>query len=101
MLCLCTRLFNFCLVATAGKWLTSWLSLVVFNCEFVTFPLVYWVRCSTLLYRFLIFAPLRTPKILSVPFQFVGNRKTYLHDVYDFALDIWFDLYLQPLDDMI
>ena len=29
-------------------------------CEFVTFPLVSWVRCGTLLYRFLIFAPLLT-----------------------------------------
>ena len=27
-------------------------------CEFVTFPLVSWVRCGTLLYRFLIFATL-------------------------------------------
>ena len=29
-------------------------------CELVTFPLVSWVRCSTWLYRFLIFAPLLT-----------------------------------------
>ena len=29
-------------------------------CEFVTFPLVSWVRWSTWLYRFLIFAPLLT-----------------------------------------
>ena len=29
-------------------------------CEFVTFPLVSWVRCGTWLYRFLIFAPLLT-----------------------------------------
>ena len=44
----------------AGKGLTSWLSFVVSNCEFVTFPLVSWVRCGILLYRFLIFAPLLT-----------------------------------------
>ena len=44
----------------AGKGLTSWLSFVVSNCEFVTFPLVSYVRCGTLLYRFLIFAPLLT-----------------------------------------
>ena len=31
-------------------------------CEFVTFPLVSWVRCGTWLYRFLIFAPLLTLK---------------------------------------
>ena len=33
---------------------------MVSNCEFVTFPLVSCVRCGTLLYRFLIFAPLLT-----------------------------------------
>ena len=31
----------------AGKGLNSWLSFVVSNCEFVTFPLVSWVRCGT------------------------------------------------------
>ena len=32
----------------AGKGLTSWLSFVVSNCEFITFtPLVSWVRCGT------------------------------------------------------
>ena len=31
----------------AGKGLTSWLSFVMSNCEFVTFPLVSWVRCGT------------------------------------------------------
>ena len=31
----------------AGKGLTSWLSFVVSNGEFVTFPLVSWVRCGT------------------------------------------------------
>ena len=30
-----------------GKGLTSWLSFVVSNCEFVTFPLVFWVMCGT------------------------------------------------------
>ena len=44
----------------AGKGLPSWLSLVVSNCKFVTFPLLPWVRCGTWLYRFLIFAPLLT-----------------------------------------
>ena len=36
-----------CLWSPAGKGLTSWLSFVVSNCEFVTFPLVSWVRCGT------------------------------------------------------
>ena len=40
--------------------LEYWLSFVVSNCEFVTFPLVSWVNCGTYLYRFLIFAPLLT-----------------------------------------
>ena len=35
-------------------------------CEFVTFPLVSWVRCGTWLYRFLIFAPLLTLTIHSI-----------------------------------
>ena len=55
----CTRLFICALWSPAGKGLTSWLSFVVSNCEFVTFPLVSWVRCGTLLYRFLIFASLQ------------------------------------------
>ena len=36
-----------CLVVTCWKELTSWLPFVVSNCEFVTFPLVSWVRCGT------------------------------------------------------
>ena len=31
----------------AWKWLTSWLSFVMFNSEFVTFPLISWIRCGT------------------------------------------------------
>ena len=62
--CVCyafVRVCFFCaLWSPAVKGLTSWLSFVVYNCEFVTFPLVSWVRCGTWLYRFLIFAPLFT-----------------------------------------
>ena len=55
------RLFIICaLWSPAGIGLTSWLSFVVSNCEFVTFPFVSWVRCGTWLYRFSIFAPLLT-----------------------------------------
>ena len=39
----------------AGKGLTFWLSFVMSNSEFVTYPLISWVRCGTCLYRFLIF----------------------------------------------
>ena len=41
------RLFICALWSPAGKGLTSWLSFVVSGCEFVTFPLVSWVRCGT------------------------------------------------------
>ena len=42
---LCTSVYT--LWSPAGKGLTSWLSFVVSNCEFVSFPLVSWVRCGT------------------------------------------------------
>ena len=38
LLCLCARLFICALWSPAGKGLTSWLSFVVSNFEFVTFP---------------------------------------------------------------
>ena len=40
LLCLFARLFICALWSPAEKGLTSWLSFVVYNCEFVTFPLV-------------------------------------------------------------
>ena len=39
LLCLFTHLFICALRSPAGKGLTSWLSFVVSNCEFVTFPI--------------------------------------------------------------
>ena len=47
LLFLCARLFICALWSPAGKGLTSLLSFVMSNCEFVTFPLVSWVRCDT------------------------------------------------------
>ena len=47
LLRLFVRLFICALWSPAGKGLTSWLSFLAFNCEFVTFPSVYWVRCDT------------------------------------------------------
>ena len=64
LLCLCTRLFICALWSPAGKGLTSWLSFVVSYCEFVTFPLVSWVRCGTWLHRLLFFASFLTLVIL-------------------------------------
>ena len=49
LLCLCACLFICALWSPAGKGLASWLSFVVYNCEFVTFTfnLVSWVRYGT------------------------------------------------------
>ena len=53
LLCLCARLFMCALWSLVGGGggggggLASWLSFVVSSCEFVTFPLVSWVRCGT------------------------------------------------------
>ena len=47
ILCLCARLFICALWSPAGKGLTSFLSFVVSNWDFVTFPLVCWARCDT------------------------------------------------------
>ena len=44
LLCFRARLFINALWSPAGKGLTFWLSLVMSNFEFVTFPLVSWVR---------------------------------------------------------
>ena len=43
----CARLLICALWSSAGKGLASWLLFVVTSCEFVTFPLVSWVRCGT------------------------------------------------------
>ena len=43
---LCASVYM-CFESPAGKGLTSWLSCVVSDCEFVTFPWVSWVRCGT------------------------------------------------------
>ena len=44
-------------------------------CEFVTFPLVSWVRCGTWLYRFLIFAPLLTFICREQCIKIISSRK--------------------------
>ena len=50
--CDCFAFVRVCLLfvalwSPAGKGLTSWLSFVTSNCEFVTFPMVSCVRCGT------------------------------------------------------
>ena len=75
LLCLCARLFICALWSPAGKDLTSWLLFVVSNCNFVSFPLLSWVRCDTWLYRILIFALMLTLKVN------IMNPNTRLRDV--------------------
>ena len=47
LLCFRARLFFDGLWSPAWKGLTPWLSFVMSNSEFVTFPLISWVRCGT------------------------------------------------------
>ena len=47
LLCFCARLLIDALWSPTGKGLTSWLSFVMSNCEFVTLPLIAWVRRGT------------------------------------------------------
>ena len=58
-------------------------------CEFVTFPLVSWVRCGTWLYRFLIFAPLLTliHRILWIIILLIKSWQAYWVDVIKFYLN--------------
>ena len=56
--CVCYTFVIVCLYVPCGHLLGR------ADCEFVTFPLVSWVRCGTWLYRFLIFAPLLTLRLV-------------------------------------
>ena len=92
-----------CLVATCWERLTSWLSFVVYNCEFVTFPLVSWVRCDTWLYRFLIFAPfltflgLRLPIINGIVASRIYNNWDYILKHFRNAVPAKMLIYCQKL----
>ena len=57
-----SRLFIAALWSSAGKGLTSWLLLVMFIVFLLLSNVVSWVRCGTLLYRFLVFAVFLTMK---------------------------------------
>ena len=46
LLCFHARLFINALWSPAVKEQTSWLSLVIINCEVGTFPLVSWIKCG-------------------------------------------------------
>ena len=59
------RLFIAALWSPAGKGLTSWLLFVMFIVVLLLSHVVSWVRCGTLLYRFMIFAIFLTFTILT------------------------------------
>ena len=67
--------------------MTSWRSFVVSYYEFVTFPLVSWVRCGTWLYWFLIFAPLLTSRLLWNPISAVKTL-VFCHYVCNIIMDV-------------
>ena len=71
LLCLCARRFMCALWSPAGKGLASWLSFVVPSCEFVTFPLVSWVR----LWYLIISIPDRCTLTLNFTFYITGEFK--------------------------
>ena len=60
VLVMLSRLFVAALWSHAGKELTSWLLLVIFNCVLSLSHVVSWVRCVTWLYRLLILAAFLT-----------------------------------------
>ena len=82
--CVCYAFVRVCLYQLCGHLLTSRLSFVVSNCEFVSFLLVSWVRCGTWLYRFLIFAPLLTLHNIRALSLVVSHKKIfYMFPLYE------------------
>ena len=75
LLCFHARLFVDALWSPGGKGLTSWLSFVMSYCDIASFPLVFLVRCSAWLYRFLIFALFLT----LVTYSLKVNRRAFNH----------------------
>ena len=77
------------------KGLTSWLTFVMSNFELVTFPLLYWVRCGTWLYRFLIFALILTLARILTEFT---RKKVYSLETMEnrsSEMNTWWRLWLQ------
>ena len=80
LFCVCYFFVRVCLYVLSDHLMgrTDLLALVCgVYCEFVTFPLVSWIRCGTWLYRFLIFAPLLTFPELTSYGLFVTGLQCY------------------------
>ena len=69
---LCASVY-LCLVVTCWERVDLLALVCVYNFEFVTFPLVSWVRCGALLNPFLIFAPLLTLMIFRLLQPFITS----------------------------
>ena len=78
------HLFIAALWSPAGKRLTSWLLLVIFIVFLLLLHVVFWVRCGTRLYPFLIFAVCLYDLILYVPstiFQLYRDGSSWVEPV--------------------
>ena len=73
LLCLCASVYM-CFVVSCWERADLLALVCVVFCEFVTFPLVSWVRCGTWLYRFLIFAPLLTFMYYYIESQYLTHE---------------------------
>ena len=71
-----SRLFFAALRSPAGKGLTSWLSFVMLNCDFVTFPSGILGQVCYLICRFLIFVAFRSLIIRVVLAVLCGGLKS-------------------------
>ena len=89
LLCLCASVYM-CFVVTCWERADLLAFVCGVFCEFVTFPLVSWVRCGTWLYRFLIFAPLLTLIALYEKCLFPCLRNEEKPDALSFFLGIFF-----------
>ena len=97
LLCLCAHQFICALWSPAGKGLPSWLSFVVSNCEFVTFPLVSWVKylivsipdLCTLTYFYDLRAGLRNPPSVLRPGLDVNLATSTIFTANCFPVSLW------------
>ena len=78
-----SRLFIAALWSPAGKGLTSWLLFVMFNCVLAHSHVVFWVRCSTGLYRFLIFADFLNGNVGA--YDISSPKVTYTYYIFSFC----------------
>ena len=94
-----SRMFIAALWSPAGKGLTSWFLILMFNCVFVIFPCGSLVKFSTWLYRFLIFAAfltfivaaydIRRPKVMYTYYTFNFCFLFMKSSMYGWLMEDW------------